>query len=162
MIRFLTQAIGNHAHILNRGALYSRTMSNIKKPYSIFQASFAITLGNSERNRLGPAQPMIASMATMSLLRPRSFQCSGDVFDRKAIDVKPIVVKEVICHDRLDSITSTVALSTSRTDMLHPLDVLNNQEDFGKNMGACNMERPAFRRRIAFIEAGRIDRTRLV
>lgn len=60
--------------------------------------------------------------------------------------------------------TSTVALSTStsRTDMLHPLDVLNNQEDFGKNMGACNMERPAFRRRIAFIEAGRIDRTRLV
>ncbi len=34
-----------------------------------------------------------------------------DVFDRKAIDVKPIVIKEVCCHDCLDSITSTCTVS---------------------------------------------------
>jgi hypothetical protein len=30
-----------------------------------------------------------------------------------AIDVKPIVIKEVICHDCLDSITSTSTVSLS-------------------------------------------------
>jgi hypothetical protein len=45
----------------------------------------------------------------------------GDVLDRKAIDVKPIMIEEVVGHDCLDSITSTstVSLSTSTMLLLH-------------------------------------------
>ena len=56
-----------------------------------------------------------------SLQRPRCIKCFGDVLDRKAIDVKPIVIEEVVCHDCLDSITSTstVSLSTSTMFLIH-------------------------------------------
>jgi hypothetical protein len=58
-------------------------------------------------------------MAMKSLQRTRSIKCIGDVLDRKAIDIKPIVVEKVICHDCLDSITSTSTVSLSTSTMLY-------------------------------------------
>ena len=45
-------------------------------------------------------------------------ECTCYVFDREAIDVQSIMVKEKLCHGFLDSITSTstVSLSTSTTN----------------------------------------------
>jgi hypothetical protein len=43
-----------------------RTASNVKNPRPIFQASFSITFGNVERNRLGRSQPLIPNMAMIS------------------------------------------------------------------------------------------------
>ena len=68
---------------------------------------------------MGRALPLFTTMAMKPLLGPRSIQCSGNVFDRKALDVKPIVFKGVLCHDRLDSITSTSTVSLSTMLILH-------------------------------------------
>ena len=45
--------------------------------------------------------------------RQRGFKSIRDVFDRKAIDIKSIMIKQLFSPSFLDSITSTVSLSTS-------------------------------------------------
>ncbi len=102
MIRFPTQAATNNEHFLNRSVLEGRTTSNIQKPRPIFQTSLSITLSKVERNRLGRSQPLITSMAMKSLQRPCTIKGIGDVFDRKAIDVKLIVAEK--CSVKIASI----------------------------------------------------------
>ena len=59
--------------------------------------------------------PLIASMAMKPCQQTRGIKRIRDVFNRKAINIKSIMAKQVVCHGCRYSITSTstVSLSTS-------------------------------------------------
>jgi hypothetical protein len=56
-------AFGRHQYVLNRGTLQGRTACYVQKSSTIFEATFTVTLGNVQWDRLGSAQPLIASMS---------------------------------------------------------------------------------------------------
>ncbi len=54
--------VGRRKNVLNRDAFQSRTASDVEKATAILEASFPVAFGNVERNRLGSAKPLVASM----------------------------------------------------------------------------------------------------
>jgi hypothetical protein len=85
---------------VNRSAFQSRTTSDLEKSILVFQALLPITLGNVECNRLGRSQPLITSMTFRTIEQFCDSIRSGDVFDRKSIDIESLVVKDWIGHLR--------------------------------------------------------------
>lgn len=72
---------------------------------------------------IGPLTTTAHVHGDEALPTPLKIEWFRDLFDRKEIDLKPIVVGTGFCHDCHDPIPSTVSLSTSTTN---PIECPNN------------------------------------
>ena len=107
---------GNHSHLPSNHFQYARAWFCS----GCFSCSCSVRQdGARARNRLTDCTRSVIPQHNRCLARMALY--FGDVLDRKAIDVKPIMIEEVVGHDCLDSITSTstVSLSTSTMLLLH-------------------------------------------
>ncbi len=97
-MRFIIDSIGRSKNILNRGAFQGRTTSHIEKTISIFETSLPVTLGNIQRNRLCRSKPLVARMMMKAPKILRYSERGSDINDREAINIQPIVIKDLFDH----------------------------------------------------------------
>ena len=69
-VEFISQTFDGRENVLDRGTFECRPTSDVKKPTAIFEASFAVALGNVQRNRLSGTKPLVTrvTMSTVQIL----------------------------------------------------------------------------------------------
>ena len=97
--------------ILDGGTFKCRSTSNVKETSSVLGTTFAVTFRNIQRDRLGGSQPLITSMAMEPRQRFGDRERIGCVFERQAVNIESIMVKDGLGHRRCFSISSTSTIT---------------------------------------------------
>ena len=94
-------------YVLDRSTFERRATCDVEEPVPIFEAAFAIALGDVQRNRLGGTKPLISGVAADAVERLGVAEGRGDVVDGEPVNVEAIVVKDGFSHGSVVSSRST-------------------------------------------------------